>query len=644
MRDTLIILLFGSLLAGCGGTGPRRGTGPGEPLDTLTYRNELDRAKDALRTGRNAEVERIVRPIVQAAQGAPPLRKQGFHALSMLGQVLQRRSQPDSALACYEQVLLNAELARDTFWIGAAWTNIGVAREIQGDYPGALQAGLNALRWKELLGDSLSIARVLHNMSVLQWRRDSMDQALAFLQRSLAIKRQLDPEAVASGLNGLGVLLIEAGRYDSALAVLRESLLLEDSLGEGADREMQISNIGLAYERAGELDSAVFHYQQSLREARAHGNSEVEVRALYGLGDVRRAQGRLQEALPLLDSSLAVATRIGSLEDMKEAHLSLATLHEKMADPEAALEHFRDYHALNDSLMNESTRGEMAELQLRFDTEHKDRENAALRAAEELASLRADRNRWTAIGIGVLAIAIAVSGWAMVQRSRQRAREREAELEQEALRLQMDPHFLFNALNTVPGLYAGGDVATANDHVAHLSRFLRLVLETSRRRTIPLQQEIQLVEHYLRISANRKPGSFSWELKVMPYVQAERIAVPPMLIQPVVENAIEHGFSGVVHGHLSILVDRAGGVLHVEVRDNGIGRSAAAKRPSRRNGTSLGMDLVRKRIALFDRATSLSEAVQVRDLKDDNGAAQGTVVTLRLRVIPLTEHAALGDR
>jgi LytS/YehU family sensor histidine kinase len=152
------------------------------------------------------------------------------------------------------------------------------------------------------------------------------------------------------------------------------------------------------------------------------------------------------------------------------------------------------------------------------------------------------------------------------------------------------------------------------------------------------------VEHYLRISANRRPGSFSWNVKVMPYVQAERVAVPPMLIQPIVENAIEHGLSGVANGHVSVLVDRAGSVLHIEVRDNGLGRMAAAQRPSRRNGTSMGLDLVRKRIALFDKHTPVTEAVLVHDNKEESGAARGTVVVVRMRVQQMNEHAAVGDR
>jgi tetratricopeptide (TPR) repeat protein len=265
---------------------------------------------------------------------------------------------------------------------------------------------------------------------------------------------------------------------------------MQDRVASGAEREMQLSNIGLAFERAGELDSAAHYYREALLKAGENDNLEVIVPALYGLGDVYRAQGRNTEAKAALDSSLALARRIRSLEDTKEAHISLVMLHEQMGDPASALAHYREYHRLSDSLMNNAVEDRMNELRLRYDTEKKDRENQQLRAAQEVMELRAARNRWIAIGIGVLAFAMIAVVWTVMQRNQQRARRREAELEQQVLRSQMDPHFLFNALNTVPGLYASGDALAANDHVGHLSRFLRLVLETGRRRTIPLEQEV----------------------------------------------------------------------------------------------------------------------------------------------------------
>jgi tetratricopeptide (TPR) repeat protein len=635
----LSLLVLVALLWSCGGGTSTPRTGWEQPQDTLTFRAELDSARMLFRIGRTNAADSLIAPILAATQGVPTLQKQRLLALATHAHILQRRSMLDSALACNAELMTLAEAASDTFWIGAVLTNIAVVRELQGDYAGALRDNLASLHLKELRNDSVGMGRTLHNLSVLQWRRDSLESALDFLLRSIAIKRRLDHESVHTSLNGLGVLLIEAGKPDTAVVVLKESLALEDSLDHGDDREMQLSNIGLAYERMEQLDSAAHYYAEGLEGARANGNMEVEVRCLYGLGDVRRAQGRYREAKALLDSSLAAARRIGSMEDMKEAHLSLVSLHEQLNDPATALQHFRSYHALRDTLMNAEVSGRMSELALRYDSEKKDRENAELRAQQELAELRADRNSAIAIGTVMLALALAALGWTMLQRHRQRARQREAELEQQALRLQMDPHFLFNALNTIPGLYAGDDPGAANDHVGHLSKYLRLVLETSRRRTIPLSQEIELVEHYLRISANRKPGSFSWEVKVMPYVKPERLAVPPMLIQPVVENALEHGLGGVAKAHVSVLIDLAGSVLHIEVKDNGIGRKAAAQRPSRRNGSSMGIDLVQQRILLFDPRAEPNGAVLVRDESEPTG----TTVTLRFRPQPLTEHAAAGD-
>lgn len=641
----LAFLLVVLLLAACGGA--PTSVGPAgkarSPLDSA-FQAQVDSARELLRLGHREPAAALLHRLERRTAADPALVRTRIAVLSMLGHVVRRQAMPDSAMALYQEGLQLAQAIGDTTAIGAMWLNVGTAYENKGDYPKALDAQLTALRWKELEQDERNTANTLHNLSILYWRQDSLEQAIRYLERSIAIKRVSDSLGLANGLNGLGVLLLESRRYDSAIVVLKESLALDERMNGGAERQIPLSNIALAFEHAGKLDSAEAYYGTSYRAALEKNDPLAEVRALYGMGDIRRAQGRYREARPFLDSALALADRIGSLEDIKEAHGSLARLHEATGSAARALQHYKAYHHVRDSLMSAGTESAMNELRLRYDTERRERENEELRATAELTVLRAERNRWVAVGIGVLAIAMAVAAWSIVQRNRQRARAREADLEQQALRLQMDPHFLFNALNTVPGLYATGDVLTANDHVGHLSQFLRLVLETSRRRAIPLEQEMQLVEHYLRISANRRPGSLTWSVEVMPSAQAERVAVPPMLIQPIVENAIEHGLTGNDGGRITVRVDRAGDQLHISVHDNGMGRFAAAQRPTRRNGTSMGMDLVRQRIALFDKRTPEAMAVEVRDERDAQGRPQGTTVVLRMGIQYLNEHAAVGDR
>lgn len=647
LHGGLLVLVASLLLVACGGTDNEQDTGAQRPVSTdqpSPFLASMDSAKEYMRTGHVDKAEAIARSVLERTAGKPKLVNERINMLSLVGHIVQRNMMLDSALAIYQEGLRLAEAIPDTGGIGTMWLNIGVVLEEKGEYAGALEAQMKALHWKELMDEDRVLARVLHNLSVLYWRQDSLDQALNLIDRSISIKRTYDPRNVPVSLNGMGLLLMELGRLDTALLVLKESLAMEDSINMGAERQNQIMNIALTFERMGQLDSAARYYTLGRAEASERDDPVVLARSLYGAGDVLRAQGRFSEALPLLDSSLALADSIGSLEDMKEAHISLVLLHERMGNAQSALDHFRLYHELRDSLMSAETSATMDELRLRYNTEKKDRENQELRAFAELSELRAARDRWIAIGMALVALSLAVLGWTLVQRNKQRALQREAELEQQALRLQMDPHFLFNALNTIPGLYASGDQGTANDHVGHLSKFLRLVLETSRRRTIPLSQEIELVEHYIRICANRRPDKFTWELKVMPYVRPERLVVPPMLIQPVVENALEHGFNGSMKGHISILVDLAGSVLHVEVVDNGIGHKAAAQRPSRHNSTSLGIDLVRKRIMLFDKQANLGDAVLVRESTTTDPSRPGTIVTLRFRPQATTEHVEDSDR
>jgi len=640
VRTLLLSLLL--LLTACGGEGVRQPFGV--QADTLAYVTELADAKGMLNDGRAEEGERLARMVYDAAKENPGLARQQVQALSVLGLAQQRRHHNDSALVLYREGLRVAEVSGDSAGMSSAWLNIGVALQRKGDYDASLEAALNALHLKEAIGDENGAARVMNNLSNLYWRQHDRPAAIAMLLRAIGIKRNLhDSLGLANSLNGLAALLVEDGRADTAVVLLHESIAIQRSVAPAAERYAQLVNLGLAFHAANESDSALYYYRVGLQAAQQSDNTDGEVHALFGMAEVLMDQGKFREAGPLLDRSLVLAERIGSADLIKEVHVSLARQREAIGDLALALKHVRRSQQLGDSLMNAEKDATMSELRVRYDTERKERENDELRSAQDLADLRAERNRWIAIGIGVLALAGGLLAWVIVQRNRQRAHQREADLEQQALRLQMDPHFLFNALNTVPGLYAAGDAAVANDHVAHLSRFLRLVLETSRRRAIPLRHELELVEHYLRISANRRPDTFTWRMMVMPDLNTERIAIPPMLVQPLVENAIEHGFSEEAPGELAVLVAREGSMLRIEVVDNGMGRSAAAERPSRHKGNSMGIDLVRERLALFDKRTALDRAVEVRDEYDPDGNAKGTTVILRLHIQNLSEHAATGD-
>ncbi|HEX2616006.1 MAG TPA: histidine kinase, partial [Flavobacteriales bacterium] len=455
-----------------------------------------------------------------------------------------------------------------------------------------------------------------------------------------AIQERVDSMGLHTTLTNWGRILLVPDP-DSAALLLERSIALKRRLVPNASLVVPYHNLAMAYKIQGRTDTALQIMERTLEMARAQGNPYFIIRNLSGVGEVLMAQGRYAEAKAPLDSALALAVRSGPLEEVDYVYEQVAQQREHVHDYEDAVHYLRLSMHLSDSMMNAAKEASMNEMRVRYETEKKERENQTLRASQEVSELRAERGMWLAAGGVMLAVAVAGFSWMLLQRSRERARHRESDLEQQALRLQMDPHFLFNALNTIPGLYASGDAAHADDHVGHLSKFLRVVLETSRKRTIALSQELDLVDNYLHICANRRSGSFTWEINVAPDVHVERVAVPPMLVQPLVENALDHGLSGVEQGgHVRIIVDRDGDDIRIAVQDNGMGRTAAAQRTAHRLGQSLGLELVRDRIRMIDRHARSTDPVIVRDERHADGTAAGTIVVLRLRSTDLRPRSA----
>jgi len=145
------------------------------------------------------------------------------------------------------------------------------------------------------------------------------------------------------------------------------------------------------------------------------------------------------------------------------------------------------------------------------------------------------------------------------------------ELEQKALRLQMNPHFIFNTLNTIKGYYSGGDIKDANVYISRFSKLLRLLLENDNP-IVSIEKEIEMLELYIRLIQQRYQDVFNYEINVSSEIDIEETGVPTLLLQPMVENAIIHGMAGnTITGVLKIGFSFNKGKLQCVVSDNGVG-------------------------------------------------------------------------
>ena len=212
-----------------------------------------------------------------------------------------------------------------------------------------------------------------------------------------------------------------------------------------------------------------------------------------------------------------------------------------------------------------------------------------------------------------------------------------SDLEVKAIRAQMNPHFVFNALNSIQYFTYSGNVDKANEYLSDFAKLMRLVLQQSKDGFISLESEVELLELYLKIEALRFASEFTYSITIDDELEdAEHIHLPSMVIQPFVENAIKHGLIPKKGNKtLEITFYHQDGNLCCDIRDNGIGISASKKIANEQRiripQTSMGMDLVRKRLEMHTSRDLNRNVIEITEIQPPGS---GTLITIYLPVKP----------
>ncbi|MEO1261370.1 MAG: histidine kinase [Bacteroidota bacterium] len=220
------------------------------------------------------------------------------------------------------------------------------------------------------------------------------------------------------------------------------------------------------------------------------------------------------------------------------------------------------------------------------------------------------------------------------------------EAEMKALRSQMNPHFLFNSLNSIKNYIVTNDARSAANYLTKFSQLIRLILNNSKSQSIPLASELQALELYLQLEQMRFPKKIAYQIEVDQKVNAEVIKVPPLILQPYVENAIWHGL---MHkpgeGRIRLSVFQKEHLLKVEITDDGVGRKKASAISNQRGRTrkSVGMQLTADRLRMNSLDKASVASVEIEDLYSLNGQPAGTKVNIQIPISPTTQNQPIND-
>lgn len=205
-----------------------------------------------------------------------------------------------------------------------------------------------------------------------------------------------------------------------------------------------------------------------------------------------------------------------------------------------------------------------------------------------------------------------------------------------ALRAQMNPHFIFNSLNSILHFMVKHDLDGAHDYLKKFSTLMRATLDNSRSETVTLADEIEALRLYLDLEKLRLDDAFSYRITIEPGIDLEELEIPPLIIQPYVENAIQHGLAHKKEkGRLEVGIWRGEHGIICSVVDNGIGRrqAMAGEQGKRQGHKSSGMDITRARLDVMSLLDKIRYGTTVVDLYDNEQRPAGTRVDIYIPTI-----------
>lgn len=517
--------------------------------------------------------------------------------------------------------------------------SIGIVFSEQSSYAKALQHHLKAVRIYESLNNQDRLARVYNNIGIVYQAQGELFRALEFFVKSLKIQEKIGDNTAGITLTNIGNIYLEQNDLPRSLNHYNRALEFFTQHHDARGLGELYNNFGRYYKKTGDLTKAASSFNSALTAFESIGDKFGASDTYAFLGEIKLMQGDIQSSLAYTEKSLQLGRELGVIERIRDSQKMLSELYAKLNQPARALEHFKAYSVAKDSIDSyENVRNSIrAEMNFEFDKKQalqkKEHEKREVIYAEQ-----AKRHKQQIIFVSLFILALAGISFLIYSRRQLRKnltlQKELAEYEQKALHLQMNPHFVFNCLGSISAFIVQNGTDSAIKYLSKFSKLMRLTLEYSKESLIPIDKEIEGLQNYLELEQLRFNNVFTFDITKSSEIEDD-MALPPLLLQPFVENAIIHGLiPRKENGHIAVDFALKDGLLVCTITDDGIGidKSQELKKNLVNVHKSMALDITRKRLEMMEAFTDKTAQVDIQETKDDKGNATGTKVILRLPI------------
>jgi tetratricopeptide (TPR) repeat protein len=555
---------------------------------------------------------------------------------NLLGKRHRNRAQYGQAMTFHQRALKYATRSGDKNLLAEVYNQIGVVYRRIDDNPLALEMHVKALSLAEEINDSLLISSAINSIGNVNYNLGRYVSSIEYFKRSLAMSvKMANKLGMAINHNNLGESLLKLNEVDSALSHFFISLDYNYEIGSRVGQSICFNSIGGAYIALDRPHKALEYLQKAMQLNEDLGDLMQVAISHTKIGETYMEIEELEVAETHLLKSMEVARKIGTLFHTEEASRVLSRLYEKLGNHAKALKYFKASAAFRDSIINEKNIHHLTTQEAIFDSDHQRARIAELNQQTLQQKSMLDRQRFYLVTALIIVIAISFAVIMLVRQSQLRNRYKNVRHQQRLLRSQMNPHFIFNALSAIQVFILEHDIEKSSRFLTDFARLMRHVLRSSTHDYISLQEETQILGYYLELQRLRFSETFEYTIQVDDALSTENIMVPPMMTQPFIENAIEHGIRGIgSDGQIIVKFRKDKLQMVVEVEDNGIGIEASKRASEKGKGhESMAIKITRERLEMLRRDSGGRTDLSIMDKKQINPFDRGTLVRIVLPVV-----------
>ncbi|SMD33172.1 Tetratricopeptide repeat-containing protein [Reichenbachiella faecimaris] len=561
--------------------------------------------------------------------------RQGFSKLSakvnfLLAYNYSTTSNVDLAKASFLTAKLYAEKAKDTLVISMILNNLGYLLENEGRLDSSIYYYVLATKFLNEENHKDQLAQGYNNIGYVYQTQQENELALEYFKKGYDLAKQstgVRPLVYANIT--LGDYFSELGQYDSALFYLEKALKIrqEKNFVE-ADYYLFVS-LGHVYLNKNDFSKSEEFFLQALDIFIRVEDEQGIADARYNLARIKFHFNQLDEAQASATAALQIAKELKDRTLVADIYDLQSQIYEKLGRYTQAFNALKSHVEIFKEVNQENKSKQIAEIQTKYETEKKEAEIATLSQQATIQNLELEQKNLAILIGGVMVLLIGGFVFFNNRQKSMKTQQSQMELEQRFLRSQLNPHFISNALLAVQNFMLKNQSETAVTYLSKFAKLMRETLENSRKEFIPLEDELEMLTNFMDVHKMRLNNSFEYEIHVSDQIDPEVDTIPPMFVQPFVENAIEHGITpSDGKGKIELKFEKEEEYISIVIKDNGGGyiQSTTASKDHQ----SLSTTIIRERMEVFNKTLKRKIQLILADVKGADGKTLGAQVELKV--------------